>query len=233
MEFFGGEGRRSGLVLDPRTKLALMLVLSTVLITGGGGRLADANRLVLTALPLILLASGGNIATTLRFVVLYAAAYSAEFIVLPRLTGLAGFIAVATIGVITRMLPAVTMGRYLVATTTVSEFSAAMERMRVSPRIVIPFSVMFRFFPTIAEEARSINEAMRMRGVTPLSLEYRVVPLMMSTVKIGEELSAAAITRGLGGPARRTNICEIGFKAADAAVLVVAAACLASHLLGL
>lgn len=233
MDFFRGEGRRAGIVLDPRTKLALMLVVSTVLITGGGGRLADANRLVLTALPLILLASSGNVATTLRFFVLYAATYSVEFTVLPRLTGLAGFIVVAATGIVTRMLPAVTMGRYLVGSTTVSEFSAAMERMRVSPRIVIPFSVMFRFFPTIAEEARSINEAMRMRGVTPLSLEYRVVPLMMSTVKIGEELSAAALTRGLGGPTRRTNICDIGFKAADAPFLAVAAASLAGHALGL
>ena len=33
-----------------------------------------------------------------------------------------------------------------------------------------------------------------------LMLEYRLVPLMVSVVKIGDELSAAALTRGLGAP---------------------------------
>ena len=69
-------------------------------------------------------------------------------------------------------------------------------------------SVMFRFFPTVAEESRSINDAMRMRGVGLRSigdnptvlLEYRLVPLLMAVVKIGDELSASALTRGLGGP---------------------------------
>ena len=30
-------------------------------------------------------------------------------------------------------------------------------------------------------------------------------------MKIGQELSAASLTRGLGGPTKRTNICKIGF----------------------
>ncbi len=44
---------------------------------------------------------------------------------------------------------------------------------------------------------------MKMRGIrfggkNPfLMLEYRLVPLMVSVVKIGDELSAAALTRGL------------------------------------
>lgn len=36
---------------------------------------------------------------------------------------------------------------------------------------------------------------------------------MISCVKIGDELSAAALTRGLGAPVKRTNICKIGFGA--------------------
>ena len=46
-------------------------------------------------------------------------------------------------------------------------------------------------------------------------LEYRFIPMMICSVKIGEELSAAALTRGLGMPVKRTNICEIGFHKAD------------------
>ena len=46
-------------------------------------------------------------------------------------------------------------------------------------------------------------------------LEYRFVPMMICSIKIGEELSAAALTRGLGSPVRRTNICNIGFRVID------------------
>ena len=59
----------------------------------------------------------------------------------------------------------------------------------------------------VKEEYAAIRDAMKMRGITTLRspmkmLEYRVVPLMISIAKIGEELSAAALTRGLGAPAK-------------------------------
>jgi len=44
--------------------------------------------------------------------------------------------------------------------------------------------------------------------------------MMICSIKIGEELSAAALTRGLGSPVRRTNICNIGFRAIDIVLIV-------------
>ncbi|WP_197407523.1 energy-coupling factor transporter transmembrane component T [Caviibacter abscessus] len=94
------------------------------------------------------------------------------------------------------------MGYYLISTTSVSEFIAAMEKLKVSYKIIIPFSVVFRFFPTVKEEYISIQNAMKIKGVTirksPIEMiEYRLVPLLISVTKIGEELSASALTRGL------------------------------------
>ena len=104
-----------------------------------------------------------------------------------------------------------------------------MLRLHLSEIIIIPLSVMFRFFPTVADEFSSINAAMKMRGIAlggrhaGKIVEYRMVPLMTCSVKIGEELSAAALTRGLGGNVRRTNVCEIGFHVQDT---IFAALCL-------
>lgn len=47
--------------------------------------------------------------------------------------------------------------------TRVNEFIASMERMHVSQKVIIPVSVMFRFFTTVKEEAEGISDAMRMR----------------------------------------------------------------------
>ena len=44
---------------------------------------------------------------------------------------------------------------------------------------------------------------------------------MVCTVRIGEELSAAALTRGLYGDVRRTNICRIGFRAQDVIAILL------------
>ena len=67
------------------------------------------------------------------------------------------------------------MGYYLVSTTTVSEFVAAMERMHIPQKIVIPVSVVFRFFPTVKEEYAAIRDAMKMRGITtPVSYTHLV-----------------------------------------------------------
>ena len=133
--------------------------------------------------------------------------------------------------ILTRMMPGVMAACYVVATTSVSEFIAAMERMNVSQKIIIPFVVMFRFFPTIGDENRSIQDAMRLRSIGwkrgPVAmLEYRFVPLIVSVVRIGDELSAAAVTRGLDGPIRRTNYCEIGFSTWDFACIAFLAAVL-------
>ena len=56
-------------------------------------------------------------------------------------------------------------------------------------------------------------------------IEYRLIPLMVSVVKIGDELSAAALTRGLGAPVRRTNVCELGFHVQDIIAIVLCLAC--------
>lgn len=82
-----------------------------------------------------------------------------------------------------------------------------------------------------------IRDAMKIRGITTLRspikmLEYRIVPLMVSIAKIGEELSAAALTRGLGAPQKRTNICAIGFGALDIFFFLLSIPCWAAFFIG-
>lgn len=212
--------KKAILPADPRTKLFLTVTVSTIMITGGTGGFMNFVRPCLMACPIIFLLLSKKWKSAARFTVTYAVLFALELTVLPLLTGTWNFILGAAVGIYTHMLPGFIMGYYLVSTTTVSEFVAAMERMRVSQKVVIPVSVVFRFFPTVKEEYAAIRDAMKMRGITTLRspmkmLEYRVVPLMISIAKIGEELSAAALTRGLGAPQKRTNICTIKFGPLD------------------
>lgn len=132
-------------------------------------------------------------------------------------------------GILNRFLPGIITGEYLMQTTTVSEFNAAMGKMHITEKITIPLSVMFRFFPTIADEFSSINDAMRMRDIrfggknAGKMIEYRMIPLLVCSARIGEELNAAAITRGLGGDVKRTNVCQIGLHIQDYVLILVCA----------
>ena len=226
-----------GLSFDPRTKMLLVVTVSTVVIGGGDGGVMNFVKPALTLVPFMLLLASKMRGAAFVYLATYTAAFCGELFLVPVTTGFLNFIIVATCGLFARFMPGIMMGYFLVNTTTVSAFMAAMARMRVTPKLSIPMSVMFRFFPTVREEYGAIGDAMRMRGIrfgggkAGAMLEYRLVPLMMSCVKIGEELSAAALTRGLGAPVPRTNICRIGFRLADILAIVLCVGSLAAFVL--
>ena len=219
---------KGGLTLDPRTKIILLLIANIPAFTSD-----DWYVLTLTALiPISLFAFKKRYKLAVVGIIAYAAGLWIDTFIADQLTGVASIIVVMISGMICRMLPGLLMGYYLLSTTTVSEFIAAMERIHMPKAIIIPFAVMFRFFPTIKEESSAITDAMRMRDISfgktrggLISLiEYRMVPLLISCVKIGDELSSSALTRGLGSPIKRTNICKIGFHIIDVGYILVAVA---------
>lgn len=210
--------------LDPRTKLALVLVLAMFVMGGLGGDQLKGIKTILSVLPFLLLLIERQWKRFARGVAMLVIGYGL-LLAMPYLPGVLNYIALMCGGILTRFVVTIVMGEYLIATTSVSEFISAMERLHMPQAITIPMSVMFRLFPTIGSEWKSIRRAMAMRGIHPGGakagqvLEYQLVPMMTSTVRIGEELSASALTRGLGAPGKRTNICRIGFRVQDILLL--------------
>lgn len=222
-----GKGTKTRFWLDPRTKFMMLLVVNIVLVTGGFSGLSAVLRPALALLPFFLLLVEGRHHPALLYGLLILGAFSAEIMLISRSQGMWNLMIVIFTGVITRYLPGLVMGYYVVTTTKIAELIGAMEGLGLPQKIIIPFAVMLRFIPTVVEENAAINDAMRMRGIRlggqrpGAMLEYRLIPMMMCTVKIGEELSAAALTRGLGRPVKRTNICSIGFGLMDWLIMVI------------
>ena len=220
-ELLASQKNNLGIFLDPRTKLAVLITIAVFILGGSYEGIMQYYIIVLAAIPLLLLSAARKWKGAVLYILIFGGSLCLEMFGLSRLTGVANYIAVAVVGILLRFTPSVVMGYFVVTTTTVSEFVAAMERLHLPQQITIPMSVMFRFFPTVAEEWSAIGDAMRMRGVrfgggkASAILEYRIVPMMICSVKIGEELSQAALTRGLGGPVKRTNICKLGFHVQD------------------
>lgn len=232
----GASDGRAGFWLDPRTKV-LMLVCANVTLLASGYTLAGwILKCAMACSAVALLAAAGRRRVGFGFGAAFLAATALELVGEAGLLAFLGSTSVLAVTVrfltslVLQLMPGTVFAYYLFATTKVSEFVAAMERLHLPQSVIIPFAVVFRFFPTVVEEYRSIRDAMRLRGVDwkagPVALvEYRLVPLIISLVKIGDELAAAAVTRGLGGAVARTSRCRIGFSFADGALAAFYAAC--------
>ena len=83
----------------------------------------------------------------------------------------------------------------------------------------IPCAVVVRFFPTVQEDYHQIRNAMALRGIAegkgalllhPMqSLEYILMPLLMNGNNVAQDLSVAALTKGIGLPGTHTCMTEL------------------------
>lgn len=217
------QNKQKVLTLDPRTKL-LILLLSSLFVMGGfggGHPLIQFVRHALVGITLFFLLTEGKIKPVLFTGLFYAVFYAVEIFVLPTLHGMANYVVLFCTGFFVRILPNFIAAYLVVSTTKVSDLIAALKKMKVSNKIIIPLSVIIRFFPVMAEENAAIAGAMKMRGIyvggtnPGKMLEYRLIPTIICSVKAGEELSAAALARGLGSPVTRTNLSVVGFNVCD------------------
>ena len=208
--------------LDPRTKLFMVFVVSLIVMMSATTPFLWAIRLSITLIPIILMILEKKYSSALKFLLAYASALVLTFYFLSEQSeGLIASLLIGYCGIVVQFMPAIITAWYVVRTTKIGEFMSCMQKMHVPDGIAVSLAVVMRFFPTIKEEYSSINDAMRMRGVmlgggnVLRMFEFRMIPLLFSCVNIGEELSAAAITRGLGGETKRSSLIELKLGLAD------------------
>lgn len=227
MQFFSHDNKDYRSILDPRTKLLLLIAINVVMMGTGFQGTDFVLRMICAVIPFVLLLLIGKRRAALWYVIAGSVMLVCEGYVIPHTTGIINLLIVISTGMFSRILTGYAFAYYVMCSTTVSEFVTAMERMHMPDALTIPLSVTFRFFPTLAEESASIRDAMRLRGVGLAGknknllthLEYVIVPLMMSTLRIGDELSAASLTKGLG-TGKRTHICTVRLKVTDYILMV-------------
>jgi energy-coupling factor transport system permease protein len=202
--------------LDPRTKLFMIFVVSIIVMMSATTPLLWAIRLSITLIPIILLIVEKKYSSALKFLIAYVTALVLTFCFLSSESeGLLSSLLIGYCGIVVQFMPALITAWYVIRTTKIGEFMSCMQKMHVPDGLSVSLAVVMRFFPTIKEEYSSINDAMRMRGVmfgggnVLKMFEFRMIPLLFSCVNIGEELSAAAITRGLGGETKRSSVVEL------------------------
>ena len=222
--------RRAGRVrLDPRTGLLALVVVNVVSLGAGFTGTAWWARVLAALLPVTLLA-----AQRLGWAALAAAgaagvALLTETVAVDAIAAGSGWtrtgllVVSALANLVARFLPVVLMAWYVLTTTRTGELMGALARWHLPRTLIIPLAVVLRMVPVLASEAAAIGRSARTRGLGanhPRALiAYRIVPLTLRTVDIGDELTQAGLTRGLDARVPRTCLGRVGATWADAVVI--------------
>ena len=196
--------------LDPRVSLAVLVLINAT---------AFAPRLVVGQIAMVALCAAVTVWCA-AYVVVMAAGYA--FLLFPNSVA-ASF---ATMIVMVRCVFCVGMfASTMIATTRAGELACALQRAHLPRHGIIAVCTALRFFPTMAGEFRAVAEALRVRGmaITPKSvvtqpvrtMENLLVPVMSRLSIVADELSNAAIVRGMDSARPRTSYYDLRLRAAD------------------
>ena len=211
--------QQAKLILDPRTKLFLVLCMG-LSIALSVPMYVEAVNIALFACLFFL---NGQAKTAVKLLLFFGVLAALSY--MPQDAGFLGGIVLLAAFMVRRFMLPIVAGKYLIDSTPVGLLINALEKLKLPYSLVITVAVMFRFFPTLKEEFAHIKNAMKMRGIglnaanvirkPLLTLEYVMVPLLSSSSRIGDELAAAGHTRGIDAPGKKIRYKTARFTLAD------------------
>lgn len=208
--------------LDPRTELLLLVIANIVAFTYSARWIEFA---VIGGLALLLLCCGCG-KTAIKWVLVFAGLVAVQYYVIPILPKILVIMFSILTVYVRKLFPCLMIGALILKTTPVRFLIIALRKWHIPQKLIIPLSITLRYFPAIKEEHRHIRDAMKLRKIKGIErkLECMVVPLLMSATGTADELSAAAITRGIENPVSKTCIVDLRFHIQDYICLLVGCA---------
>ena len=214
---------KHNLKIDFRIKLLMTLIIPLCLLIGNLPGKSLLAAMLISSFPCILMLASGKIKGAVKGIILIVLAVLAQKYLFETSTGLMNSFLLLLVMMALRMLPGILMGMYALTTTDMNEIISSLKKLHFSDHIIIPVTVMARFFYTCSIDYRQIKDAMYIDGLTTLRLmfhpvkflEYRIIPLLMVLTRTADEVATAALTRGLDVGQERTYIFDNRLKAID------------------
>lgn len=221
-----GVRQHRGLIdLDPRTLMGVLAAASFVAFMGK----SFGTELSLVLAVAALQALCGHVRMALGFAAAHIVLWAALNLFFPGVGGAAATMFTISFTFCRKIYLCLMVGTLLVADNSVHRITSALAKLRVPQAILVPLAVTLRYFPTLAEEASHIRDAMVLRDIPMESkVECFIVPLVMSASSTAEELSRAATCRGIENPAPSTDTERLSLRPVDMAVFAVTALAVAA-----
>lgn len=135
-----------------------------------------------------------------------------------------------------RFIVLVTSFSLFFITTSPDKLSLALEKARIPYEFNFAFITAIRFVPVLADEAQTIMDAQRSRGLELDKGNFLtrvknyipiLLPLIINSIRRSLELAEAMESRAFGATEDRTNLYELKMNRLDFGVLIVSIALLA------
>lgn len=211
--------KKKYLNMDPRTELILIFVANIVAFTNSSIYIEAA---IIVAISVLLLLCGCK-KTSANWIIFFGVLLGIQYYLIPVMpTFLAVMFSILAVYA-RKLLPCMMIGSLIIKTVPVRLIILSLRKWHIPQKIIIPLSITIRYFPAIKEEMTHIKQAMKMRGVKGVvkKIECMYVPMLISAANTAEELSAAAITRGIENPSPKTSAVDIRFRIQDYICLAV------------
>jgi energy-coupling factor transport system permease protein len=224
--------------LDPRMKFLYVIALFVVAILFG--QIIPLLALFVLQLPFVLLARVQK--QWLRS--LRGAAFLAAFIflanIIPRFF-YSGYVLTAadweySIAMTLRFVVLVESFSVFFLTTSPDHLGLALEQTHVPYEFSFAFTTAVRFVPVLAEEAQTIMDAQKARGLEMEKGNFMkrirnyipvLIPLIVSAIRRSLELAEAMESRAWGATKKRTNLYALKLRRGDFALLAITVGILA------
>ena len=213
-------------VFDVRTLLFLDIVIMVFMLISGKPEVTLSSFIVAAAVPVIT----GLYGVLLCYTVLFAGLFSYYQLILhvhfPMFQS-AVFSAIGIVAfIVQRIIPFMLLGTVIQKQKNISEITMALDRMRLPRGIILSIAVMFRYFPAIKDDFLVIIDAMKLKGLYtskcaailhPIrTMEFVLVPMLFKSLKTAEELSCAALVKGIENTGKKTSYFDVKLRPIDA-----------------
>ncbi len=210
--------KKANLPIDPRSAILLLFIANVV------GFMQDSLLVefaAFTALTILLVYCGCG-RQGLKWGMIFGLVLVLQYHIFPIAPPFVAASFAVLLVYIRKMLPCLMIGTIIVRKIHMRYLLLALRKWRVPQKLIIPLSVTLRYFPAIKEEITHIRDAMKLRRINGIAkIECLVVPLIISAAGTAEELAAAAVTRGIDNPVKKTSAVDIRFSFIDYISLAV------------
>ena len=201
-----GEGKKHTLRFDPRTELLLLVLANIVAFTQHSVWV----EITWVIFLLLLIVACGCQKSAGKLAIAFGICLALQYYVFPNGPKILASSFTIIVSYARKIFPCLIVGTMVLQKTPVRELMVALRKWHITQGLIIPLSVTVRYFPALKEETGYIRDAMKLRNIHGVQkIECLLVPTMISATTTAEELSAAAVTRGIENPAPKTSMIEM------------------------
>lgn len=231
--------RRKGVTLDFRTIILLDMLIMLCMLISGKPEVTLAAFVVAFAVSLL----SGLCVAACRYAVIFAGLFSYYHVLMAnmRIPVLRGPV-FSVIGIVSfvvqRIIPFLMLAAVMGRRKSISEITTSLERCGLPKGVILSVAVMLRYLPGMKDDFLVTVDAMKLKGLDaswrgvllhPIRmLELILVPMLFRSLRVSEELSCAALVKGIENEGRKSSYFDVRIRGIDILVLAMTVLILAA-----